>query len=71
MANLRMGVAFAGLTLAMLVFMQLVAVFKLDDQSQRPLPNFNSKFNQWTNRANKAAADDLFLVGAGKADITG
>jgi neutral ceramidase len=71
MANLRIGVTFAGVTLAALVFLQLIAVFKLDSQSDSPLPNFSSNFNQWKSRANKASADDIFLVGAGKADITG
>lgn len=71
MANLRLGVAFVGVTLAALVFLQLLAVFKLDDQSQSPSPGLSSHFVQWKSRANKAAADDIFLVGAGKADITG
>ncbi|KAJ5551308.1 hypothetical protein N7461_006006 [Penicillium sp. DV-2018c] len=71
MANLRIGVIAGGMTLAALVFLQLIAVFKLDGQSDSPLPNFSSNFNQWRSRANKASADDIFLVGAGKADITG
>lgn len=71
MANFRMGVTFAGVTLAVLVFLQLIAVFKFDSQSQSPLPSFSSNFNQWKSRASMAAADDIFLVGAGKADVTG
>jgi neutral ceramidase len=35
------------------------------------LPGLSSNFNQWKSRANAAAADDIFLVGAGKADVTG
>ncbi|OQE09299.1 hypothetical protein PENFLA_c113G09390 [Penicillium flavigenum] len=71
MTNFRMGVTFAGVTLSVLVFLQLIAVFKLDSQSQSPLPSFSSNFNQWKSRANVEAADDIFLVGAGKADVTG
>lgn len=66
-----MGITFAGVALAVLVFLQLIAVFKLDSQSQSPLPSFSSNFNQWKSRASAAAADDIFLVGAGKADVTG
>ncbi|KAJ5275992.1 hypothetical protein N7524_002145, partial [Penicillium chrysogenum] len=71
MTNFRMGVTFAGVTLSVLVFLQLIAVFKLDSQPQSPLPGLSSNFNQWKSRANAAAADDIFLVGAGKADVTG
>ncbi|KAG0158872.1 hypothetical protein PDIDSM_6392 [Penicillium digitatum] len=71
MANFRKGVTFAGMTLTVLVFLQLIAIFKFDSQSQSPLPSFISNFNQWKSRANVAAADGVFLVGAGKADITG
>ena len=70
MANFRMGVTFVGMTLVLLVFLQLCAVFKLDSQSQSPSPSFNSIFNQWRSRATSATAD-IFWVGAGKADVTG
>ncbi|KAJ5500413.1 Neutral/alkaline nonlysosomal ceramidase [Penicillium expansum] len=71
MANFRMGVTFAGVTLAVLVFFQLIAVFKLDSHSQSSLSSLSSNFNLWKSRANAVAADDIFLVGAGKADVTG
>ncbi|KAI3136580.1 hypothetical protein CBS147326_3689 [Penicillium roqueforti] len=70
MAHFRMGVTFVGVTLALLVFLQLSAVFKLDSQSQLPSPSFISNFNQWRSRASSAATD-IFVVGAGKADVTG
>jgi len=68
MANLRLGVALAGVTLGALVFFQLLAVFKLDDYSASP--RFTRNFNQWRSRASESA-DDIFMVGAGKADVTG
>jgi neutral ceramidase len=70
MANFRLGVTLAGVALGALVFLQLITVFKLDIQSPPP-PSFSSNFNQWKARANAEAADDIFLVGAGKADVTG
>jgi neutral ceramidase len=69
MANLRLGITFASVTLAALLILQLLAVFKLDDQS--PPPSFTRNFNQWKSRAKEDSADELFLVGAGKADVTG
>lgn len=69
MANLRLGVAFAGLTLTVLVFLQLAAV--LQHRDQPPESSFTRSFNQWRSRASAAHGNDLFLVGAGKADVTG
>ncbi|KAJ5575425.1 hypothetical protein N7450_009324 [Penicillium hetheringtonii] len=69
MANLRLGAAFAALTLTLLVFMQLLAVVRYNDKV--PIGSFDRNFNQWRSRANAAVDDDLFLVGAGKADVTG
>jgi neutral ceramidase len=69
MANYRLGAIFASVTLGALVFLQLLAVFKLDDQS--PPTSFTRNFNQWKSRASAKSADDIFLVGAGKADVTG
>jgi neutral ceramidase len=69
MANLRLGTAFAGLVLTLLVFMQLLAVARYNDRV--PVGTFDRNFNQWRSRANAAAEDGLFLVGAGKADVTG
>lgn len=68
MSSLRLGIAFAGMTLAALVCLQLLAVFKSENQ---PPASFTRNFNQWKSRASKVSADDVFLVGAGKADITG
>lgn len=69
MANLRLGMAFAGLTLALLVFMQLLAVVRYNDRV--PVGSFDRNFNQWRGRASAATDDGVFLVGAGKADVTG
>ncbi|KAJ5364284.1 Neutral ceramidase 2 [Penicillium cataractarum] len=69
MANLRLGAAFGAVTVTLLVFMQLVAVMRHTDQV--PSSSFNRNLNQWRNRAGAATDDGLFLVGAGKADVTG
>lgn len=68
MANLRLGAALGALTLLLLVFLQLLAVAQHD---QTPVSSFSRSFNQWRGRASAAADDGLFLVGAGKADVTG
>lgn len=69
MANLRLGAAFGAVTVTLLVFMQLVAVMQNSDQESPS--SFNRNFNQWRGRASTATDDSLFLVGAGKADVTG
>ncbi|KAJ5294795.1 hypothetical protein PENANT_c014G03972 [Penicillium antarcticum] len=69
MANVRLGVIFAAVMLAALVCLQLVAVFKHEEQS--PSPHFSRNLNQWKSRASEATDDGTFLVGAGKADVTG
>jgi neutral ceramidase len=69
MANLQLGAAFGAVAVTLLVFMQLVAVMQHTDQV--PVSNFNKNFNQWRNRAGAATDNGLFLVGAGKADVTG
>jgi neutral ceramidase len=69
MANVRLAAIFAAVTLAALVCLQLVAVFKHDEKS--PSSSFSRNLNQWRSRANEATDDGLFLVGAGKADVTG
>jgi neutral ceramidase len=71
MANLRLGVAFGVLTLTLLVFVQLLAALQNGDET--PVSSFSRSFNQWGNRANAAntANSNKFLVGAGKADVTG
>lgn len=69
MANLRLGMAFGAVTLTLLVCMQLLAVMRHDDQA--PASSFSRSFNQWRSRTGAATDDGLFLVGAGKADVTG
>jgi neutral ceramidase len=69
MANLRLGTAFGAVAVTLLVFMQLIAVMRHTDQL--PPSSFNRNLNQWRNRAGAATDDSLFLVGAGKADVTG
>lgn len=70
MANLRIGAVLAGATLTFLVLVQLLALLRHGHQT--PESSFSRNFNQWRSRANTAAATDgLFLVGAGKADVTG
>jgi neutral ceramidase len=69
MANVRLGVIFAAVTLAALLCLQLLATFKHD--VNLPLPSFSRNLNQWRSRANEATDDGTFLVGAGKADVTG
>ncbi|KAJ5677643.1 uncharacterized protein N7477_003276 [Penicillium maclennaniae] len=71
MAHLRLGVALGVLTLTLLVFMQLLAA--LHTSFETPTSSFSRSFNQWKSRtdAANAANNDLFLVGAGKADVTG
>lgn len=69
MANLRLGAAFGAVAMTFLVFMQLIAVMQHADQV--PVASFNKNLNQWRNRAGAATDDGLFLVGAGKADVTG
>lgn len=69
MANVRLGAAFGAIAMTLLVFMQLIAVMHNTDQG--PPSSFNRNFNQWRGRASAATDDGLFLVGAGKADVTG
>jgi hypothetical protein len=67
MPNLRWGTTILGVTLAALLLLQLLAVVQNNGQ-----PQFRKHYNSWNNRANDAATnDDIFKVGAGKADITG
>lgn len=71
MADLRLGVAFAGVIITALVFLQLLSVVQYHHDISPPSPSFSQAANEWIGRANKAADNDLFLVGAGKADVTG
>jgi neutral ceramidase len=69
MANLRLGAALGAVAVTFLVFLQLIAVMQHADQV--PVSSFNKNLNHWRNRAGAATDDGLFLVGAGKADVTG
>ncbi|KAI2788653.1 Neutral ceramidase 2 [Penicillium oxalicum] len=69
MANLRYGVVLGGMAVALLVFMQLIVITQ--PANEGPSPGFNPKFSAWRDRAGAATDEGLFLVGAGKADITG
>ncbi|CAG8116707.1 unnamed protein product [Penicillium salamii] len=69
MTNTRLAGIFAVVALAALVFLQLLAVFNYDSQS--PQTSLTRSINQWRSRASEETADDIFLAGAGKADVTG
>ena len=69
MVHFQLGYAFGGVILTLFVFLQLLIV--LQHTGQSPTTSFNQNLNQWRNRANAATDNDLFLVGAGKADVTG
>jgi neutral ceramidase len=71
MANLRLGAAFGVLILTLLVFVQLLAALNSDEDI--PASSFSRSFTHWRSRADaaNAANNDLFLIGAGKADVTG
>lgn len=66
MANFRLGVAAAGIFLSALVLLQLISFV----QDQSPYPNFNVGKKLWQGRS-RQFGDDVFLLGAGRADITG
>ncbi|OOF97049.1 hypothetical protein ASPCADRAFT_128757 [Aspergillus carbonarius ITEM 5010] len=69
MANIRLGVALASSLATALVFLQL---FSLIQNHYQPL-NVGAQ-PKWVHRAAATVADDddgIFLLGAGKADITG
>ncbi|KAH1603268.1 hypothetical protein KXX34_007901 [Aspergillus fumigatus] len=70
MANSRLGVALAGTLVTALVLLQLLSIV----QTYNPPPTFSfvGKASQWEHRAaDKVSDDSIFLLGAGKADITG
>ena len=69
-ASLRLGAALFAISLTFLVLIQKFAIVQHSEQV--PVSSFTRNFNQWKSRASTAAAsDNLFLVGAGKADVTG
>ncbi|EAW08086.1 neutral/alkaline ceramidase [Aspergillus clavatus NRRL 1] len=70
MANFKIGVAFAGTLVTALVLLQLLSIV----QTYNPPPSFDSvekQSSKWEQRAADPVSDDVFLLGAGKADITG
>lgn len=70
MANSRLGVALARTLVTALVLLQLLSIV----QTYNPPPTFSfvGKASQWEHRAaDKVSDDSIFLLGAGKADITG
>ena len=69
MANLRLGIAFSGVILTLFVFLHLLEVIQYTGPSS--LLGFLHNSDQWRSRASAVTDNDLFLVGAGKADITG
>ncbi|KAJ5993213.1 hypothetical protein N7451_008937 [Penicillium sp. IBT 35674x] len=70
MINLRLSAVFAAITLILLVFLQLLGMVQHTERI--PESSFTRNFNRWKSRTSAAAAaDNLFLVGAGKADVTG
>lgn len=68
MANLKLNAAFAGSFVALLV---LLLLFTIVPDQHRPI-RANTQ-SRWQDRAAKLDTSDgnLFLLGAGKADITG
>ncbi|KAJ5083663.1 hypothetical protein N7456_013090 [Penicillium angulare] len=68
--NLRLGAAAFAVMLTLLVFLQLIAM--VQHTGQVPTSSFTKSFNQWKGRASATKnSENLFLVGAGKADVTG
>lgn len=67
MARFGLVAALAGALLGALVTLQLIATV----QNSKLSSSFDSQY-KWKSRADELAADDsVFLLGAGKADITG
>lgn len=70
MANFKIGVALAGTLVTALVLLQLLSIV----QTNNPPSSFNlvgKQSSKWEQRAADLVSDDVFLLGAGKADITG
>lgn len=69
MANFRLGAALAGVLLVGFAVLQMFAIARNYNQP----PNLQVKQKpRWRNRPGDAASDNsLFLLGTGKADITG
>lgn len=67
MASFRVGVALTGTILTMLVLFQLLVT--IHGQDKPPIFNTGTEEEHW---AGTSTSDDgVFLLGAGKADITG
>ncbi|CAG8134671.1 unnamed protein product [Penicillium olsonii] len=69
MASLRLGGVLGVVALAALIFLQLLAAFNHDVQT--PQVSLTKSLIQWRSKASEKTTDDIFLVGAGKADVTG
>lgn len=66
MAGFRLGVTIAGVFFSVLALLQLISIA----QNQSPYPNINVVRNLWQGRGEQFG-EDVFLLGAGRADITG
>lgn len=66
MAGFRLGAIIAGVFLSALALLQLISIA----QNQSPYPNINIVRNFWQGR-DEQFGEDVFLLGAGRADITG
>ena len=67
MANARLGVVASGTFIAALLLLLLFSV--VSDSNQPPVVDSRYK---WADRNTEFASDDsVFLLGAGRADITG
>ncbi|KAJ5257120.1 hypothetical protein N7478_013224 [Penicillium angulare] len=70
--NLRLGAAVFAVALTLLVFLQLIAM--VQHTGQISTSAFTQSFNHWKGRASatqNSNNNNRFLVGAGKADVTG
>lgn len=67
MAYSKLGVALASVFLSTLVLLQLLSIV----QNQTPYINIGTSRKTWLGRNQQKLDEDVFLLGAGKADITG
>lgn len=67
MAMIRLGVALVGTVISLFLLVQMLMTG--EDELPAFDANFGAKENDWMRAS--AADDGLFLLGAGKADITG
>lgn len=67
MAGLRIGMALAGTSIAVVLLLQLLLTIYY--QNEPPIFITRTRGKLWT--GNHSSDDSTFLLGAGKADITG